>query len=648
MTPPDTSPGPIFSNLTCFSFDTRITRLRHFPAMAAEAEQLVPFRFDRPPPNSLLRFLWPVARPVLERALAFTELNQTYLRTVQFPAGSFFDRALDALRVTYGIHPVSAPRIPSTGPLIVVANHPFGGVEGLILPAVLSAVRTDFRILGNYLLTRIPGIREFLITVDPFQSAASRARNVAPLREAFRWLDGGGALIVFPAGEVSHFQFREGCVTDPPWSPTIARLARRTGASVLPVFFEGRNRTLFQLAGLIHPRIRTLMLPRELLNKAGRMIRVRLGPVLSPHRLERFSSDADLNDYLRLRTYLLEVTDDATGRTPVGPEPARPPVAPFADPIDPKRIAREIESLPPNHRLAQSPPFSVYLAREDEAPLAVLEIGRLREQTFRPVGEGTGRPADLDAFDAHYQHLFVWHDLEKRIIGAYRMGPTDEILSRFGIRGLYTHSLFRFKAGLIRQIGPALELGRSFVLAEFQRTYAPLMLLWRGIGEFVARFPRYRMLFGAVSISDRYQSVTKQILMAFLNLNFRDDRLAKFVHPVSPPAPGRFLRRNGRTMARIITDLHEVEDLVAELEAEPRGMPVLLRQYLKLNARLLGFNIDPDFGNALDGLVVVDLAGVDRAILAKYLGSENADRFLTHHASRPAVQAGRPLESAVR
>jgi putative hemolysin len=617
--------------------------------MAVETEPPVPFRFDRSPPNSLLRPLWPVARPILESLLAFPRLNRIHQQARILPADtSFFDRCLNVMKVAFPLPDDDRARIPRTGPLVIVANHPFGAVEGLILPAMLARVRTDFRILGNYLLGWIPEIRECLIAVDPFQTNSSRSRNVAPLREAVRWLNGGGALIVFPAGEVSHFRFRERRVTDPPWSPTIARLIRRTGSSVLPVFFKGRNRTLFQLAGLIHPRLRTLMLPRELLNKACGRIAVRVGPVLLPHRLARFSSDAAMTDYLRLRTYLLEVTDDLPESSPTAAGPARPPAPPVAEPIDPDGIASEIESLSPDHRLAQSPPFAVYLAREDEAPLAILEIGRLRELTFRPVGEGTGRPTDLDVFDAYYRHLFVWHDVEKRIIGAYRMGPTDEILPRLGIRGLYTHSLFRFKAGLIRQIGPALELGRSFVLPDFQRTYAPLMLLWRGIGEFVARFPRYRMLFGAVSISDRYQSVTKQILMAFLSLNFRDDRLARFVRPVSPPSPGRFLRRNGRTMARVITDLREVEELVAELESEPRGMPVLLRQYLKLNARLLGFNIDADFGNALDGLVVVDLAGVDLAILAKYLGSENAARFLAHHASRRLDPAGRPLEPAVR
>jgi putative hemolysin len=291
-------------------------------------------------------------------------------------------------------------------------------------------------------------------------------------------------------------------------------------------------------------------------------------------------------------------------------------------------LEAEITRLPETARFANAGALQVYCAAADEIPLVLDEIGRLREVTYRAVGEGTGNATDRDRFDTHYLHLFVWNRARRELVGAYRMGRTDVIVASEGVEGLYTRTLFRYDRHLVERLSPALELGRSFVRAEYQRHPTALMLLWKGICTFITRYPQYRVLFGAVSISTRYSDATRDLLMAFLAQNYQDGELASLVastHPARPAAP-----RPAGSGPRTVED---AEEQVRALEEGDRGMPVLLRQYLKLNARLLGFNVDPAFGDALDALMMVDLTAVDPRILRRYFGAAEAQAFLDVHAA---------------
>jgi hypothetical protein len=261
----------------------------------------------------------------------------------------------------------------------------------------------------------------------------------------------------------------------------------------------------------------------------------------------------------------------------------------------------------------------------------------LREITYRAVGEGTGCTVDLDRFDERYLHLFSWDRREKRLVGAYRIGQTDRIVATEGVEGLYTRKLFRYDRQFIDRFSPALELGRSFVRAEYQRNHNALFLLWKGIGRFVTEHPSYRFLFGPVSISARYTDASHALLIAFLEQNHLDRSLAELVEAVHPrqarPA------RSEAAVAVLPATIEEADKLVARLEADKKGIPVLLRQYLKLNARLIAVSIDPNFGDALDALMIVDLATVYPSILKRYLGREQADLFLARHRPASSPQA---------
>lgn len=586
-------------------------------------------------------------RRLCERVLAFPSLSAVYASARPPADERFCDRVLRSLGVDVRFSTDDLRAIPTCGPLLVVANHPFGALDGLILTSLLQRVRPDVRFLANHLLARIPEMRETCLFVDPFGGPTAAIRNRAAMKSAVRWVAGGGALGVFPAGEVSHFTWASRCITDPPWSDSVARLALRTGATVVPIYFDGQNSRLFQILGLIHPRLRTALLPRELLRLRGKTIRVEVGTPISAQRLAGLASagangdapsraqTAQVTEYLRLRTYILKgriegrpsakanVTDRARAIEAIVP----------AVPID--LLTADIAALPADQCLAASGNLRVLVGRADQLPHVLREIGRLRESTFRHVGEGTGRAIDLDRFDDHYLHLFVWNAETRRIIGAYRMGQTDVLLNRFGAAGLYTNTLFRYQARLLDQLDPALELGRSFVIPESQRDYAPLLLLWKGVGRFVALNPRYRRLFGAVSISDEFQSMTRQLLMVFLKAHRPEGHLDELVSPRTPPRVRRFPHADHSRLATLVSDMANVEELVGEIESNRRSVPVLLRQYLKLNAKLLGLNIDPDFGDVLDGLVLVDLATVAPTILNRYLGPEGTARFLAAHSAGP-------------
>lgn len=369
-----------------------------------------------------------------------------------------------------------------------------------------------------------------------------------------------------------------------------------------------------------------MLLGREFVNKARKTVEVRIGRPIDPSRLEGLS-DRQAAGYLRLHTEVLGGA--GSGRVPArfASRPARRQEA-LACAQDPGLMQGEISALPEASLLLASGEFEVREARSPQIPLVLREIGRLRELTFRKVGEGTGKSLDLDDFDSRYSHVFIWNRGQREVVGAYRLGRTDEILERFGPEGLYAATLFKFKPGFLRELGPALEMGRSFVRPEYQKSYNALLLLWRGIGTVVAREPRYRRLFGPVSITNEYQAASRHLIAGYFESSSEKPALSRLVKPRTPLRGAGWLKRAARSL---VTDVERLSELVSAVEADRKGIPVLLRQYLKLGGKLLAFNVDPDFSNALDGLMVVDLLETDRRQLERYLGKEGLAGFLEHH-----------------
>jgi len=567
-----------------------------------------PFTFSAATTHTIGRAAFMAARPVVAWVLRAGTFRELYRDLPRESGRPFDEAALEALNIGVACDAVELAHLPRTGPLIVAANHPHGAVDGLALAAIIRRVRPDVRLLANRWLARIPELHASCFFVDPFDGPSSAARSLAGLRDAHLWLRRGGALVIFPSGEVAP-RMRAGRPIDSAWRPTVGRLALQTGAAIVPAHVAGCNSALFYVAGRVHPLLRTVLLARELLKKRGQSVTIRLGQPCIAHQLQDAPSGTDtaVTRSVRRKVERLAV---------------RPDCLPGAD------LAAEIAALSPETRLIERGPFRVYCAEPHQIPQALQEIGRLRAVAYHAAGEGTDQDVDLDEFDRYYLHLFAWDPQAKLIVGAYRIGCTDQLVADRGVGALYTRTLFRYGPQLIDRLSPALELGRSFVRVEYQRHPMALLALWKGIGAYVVRHPHYKMLFGPVSISARYSEATRDLLAAFLEQHHLHSTLAGMVEPRHPrpisPLPA--------SIVRIPASVEEANHLVRSLEADGQGMPVLLRQYLRLGARLIGFNVDPAFGNVLDALMLVDLTAVERSILGRYLGGEGAASFLVRHA----------------
>lgn len=577
----------------------------------------------------------------LEAVLAIKTLNRRYrhFSTSETVEGeNFFDKCLRHLNVSYEMLDEDLERIPKTGPILIVANHPLGGLDGIVLGAILTRLREDVRLLANGLLGHVQEIRPWLIPVNPFGGLEATQQNIRGIKETIRYLREGGCVGTFPSGTVSHLQLRKRQVTDPEWNPNTARFVRLSKATVVPLHFEGKNSAAFQLLGLIHPLLRTALLPREMLNKAESTLRVRVGTPIPYRKLASFETDEALTDFLRLNTYILRKRPDPLSKkrrrfpVPLPRKSARPrKQEPLAAPESVEAIEAEIRALPAEARIVEERQFQVYIARAAQIPVTLQEIGRLRELTFREVQEGTGRPRDLDDFDAYYLHLFMWDPEARKIVGAYRLGKTDDILAAHGPQGLYTSTLFRFKPGALDYFNPGFELGRSFIIPEYQRKHASLVLLWRGITRYIAWHPDHHILFGPVSITAEYHKLSKALMVQFLRNKNYDKDIAALIKAKNPPRRARLKPDERQALKESLRDIDDVSALISELETDKKGVPTLLRHYLKLHGQILSFNIDPDFGQCLDGLIMVDFTRSNNKLLKQYMGNEAWESFARYH-----------------
>ncbi len=567
------------------------------------------------------------------KLIPMAEVRELYERVRSAQDGFRLETLLAEMQVDLQLQPADLERIPTKGPLVAVANHPFGVLDGAALGVLLSRVRPDVRVMTNSLLEGIPELREHCFFVDPFQTAASAERNLKALKQAIEWLRQGGALAVFPSGEVSQFNVGQAQVADPVWNTTATRLIRKTGANALPVYFCGHNSVTFQLLGLIHPRLRTLVLMQEFLQQRGKKLEVRVGTSIPAELIAGIEDDREATEYLRLRTYLLSYRGKKEISIPTKMRSVLPRKAQetIVAAVPQNLLVRDIEALPTTQLLTESSEFAVYAARAAEIPNLLEELGRLREVTFRAAGEGTGKSTDLDQFDSYYWHLLLWSKEKQELVGAYRAGNTDEIIRSHGTKGLYTNTVFRYDETLFMKIGSALELGRSFVRTEYQRQYGPLLQLWKGIARFVAAHPQTPVLFGAVSISNEYSRLSREMIVQYFQS--RDDG-REFVDLIQPRTPFRIpkLRRwDCRALCDALQTLDQLGEPISDVEEDGKGVPILIRQYDKVGGKLVGFNLDRKFSDVVDGLVIVDLRQTDPAVLERYMGKEGYSGFRRFH-----------------
>lgn len=544
------------------------------------------------------------------------QLNDLYKNQFALNPDEFIENIFHVLKITPKYFEKELDRIPDKGSFISYANHPLGILDGLLFIYLLRKKRVDIKILANDFLSRVEPFKDFLIPVDVFQDEVS-SKNVKGVRKMYKHLNDEGGILIFPAGEVSTEV--NGRIQDKIWNKAVTKLMLKPQVPLIPVFFDGENSPSFHFKGKIHPDLRTLALVKEMYNKKNSQLFVRIGKPVDRVYMDSLYNLAEKQLYLRAKIYglgnpgLAKFPEKILGKIKIKPQK-------IISRIPEHKLRYEIESIKEKSMLMEIGDFELYLAKQVEIPNIVDEIGRLREITFRKIGEGTGKSSDLDIFDSYYHHLFIWNKKHHCVVGSYRIGFGKEILGEFGKSGFYSHRLFKYKNELLPVLERSIELGRSFVRPEFQKHPVTLSLLWRGILEILINNTSYRYLLGPVSISNDFSEISKEIMIQYLRKQFFDFEKAKHVKP-RKPYKLKFKDISEPLLKEHDNSLKNVDDLIGELEPFGFKIPVLLKKYLGQNAKLIGFNIDPNFNNCLDGLILLDFAEIPSKTIKRFSGS---------------------------
>ena len=549
----------------------------------------------------------------------FNKVNRANDRCKQYQGPDFSAHILKDVGISYDLNPQQFNYIPQDGPFIVVANHPIGSADGMMLSAVIGTMRTDFRIMANFLLSLIPSLQDSFISVNPFTDGTLSARSsLAGIRLAKEHLAAGGSLGLFPAGEVSTYQrpknrtaFKRHVVEDIPWPESIVKLIRNANVPVIPVYFEAQNSRWFHFVGRIHPMLRTLNLANELFNKKGKTIPMRIGKPIMPSELAECTDLEQLGGYLRSRVYAME---SEFNNTNVDLMQAPEQVVPIALPRDKKAVVKEFDRLKAGgKKLFEVANYQCYLADASEIPIAMIELGRRREEAFRATGEGSNKAIDVDDYDQYYKHLILWDSKRKRIAGAYRLGIGREIFEQHGgVQGFYTSSLFTYSDDFADTLRETIELGRSFVSLEYQKEALPLMLLLKGLMHTVMRYPDAKYFIGPVSISNAYPKFYQSLMVYYLE-NKHSAMISDTVASPTTPFEPDYLKINPKDLLRRKMDNFEKFDrFLMRLSDNQYRVPTLVKKYMKVNAKIICFNVDPLFNYSLDGLIILQLTDYPR------------------------------------
>ena len=554
---------------------------------------------------------------LLMELMKINQVNDLFAQAQPKQGPEFVDAILEGCGIDIEFDEKELKNIPATGSFVAIANHPYGGIEGMVLLKILCMVRPDAKLMANFLLKKIPNLSDYFIAVNPFENV-EHSSSISGLKNTLELLSKGTPIGIFPAGEVSTFKVDKQQVTDRLWHPVVGKIIAKAKVPVVPIYFHGNNGLLFNLLSLIHPALRTAKLPSELFNKHGHTIRLRIGKPINVEDIPDYNNSAKLLNFLRARTYALGtgLEDEKKIFNPRNLFKIKKEPAEIVPEISAAILEKEIEPLREDYRIWVEKNYEVFITPTSSIPNVIREIGRLREVSFREIGEGTNKAIDLDEYDIYYHHLFIWDTEAKMIVGAYRIGLGDEIFYSIGKKGFYISELFKIKAQFTPILKKSIELGRSWIRKEYQQTPLPLFLLWKGILKYLIDNPRYRYLIGPVSISNSFSKFSKSLIVDYINRNHFDHEMAQYVKP----------RKKFKVdFSGFDTDLlmagednfKGLDNLISEVETRNMKVPILLRQYIGLNAKIICFNIDPKFADCLDGFLVLDLEKVPQDILDK-------------------------------
>lgn len=571
-------------------------------------------------PKTMIGKLSNLTTPFLDRLFGIKKLQKLYLNNgfAGLEKQQFTLKLLKVLGVTVEGEDALKKKIPKTGRFIVVCNHPYGMIEGVIIARLLTSIRPDTKVMANIGLTLFKEIQDYFIFANPLNPKS--AINQQAIKSCFQHLENDGLLVIFPAGSVSSFQQDKQVICDAPWNRLSASLARKTQTPVLPLFISGQNSDRFHQLGAIYYRFRLMMLVREMLKLKGKTIQLLSNDIVPVSQFEHFKNSQHLNDYFRLQCYL--------NQSKTTKEELTQDLNPIQIEQDSENIKQELDALPAKNILVNYRHFSVYYAQYEQIPYTLKEITRLREITFREQHEGSGLECDKDDFDKTYTHLFVFDHQAEKIVGAYRMGRTDILLKQGGTSALYLSQIFEFKKDAFNLQTPSLELGRSFISPAYQNSFYALLLLWKGICAFVYSHPQYRTLYGTVSLSQKYQALSITLINKTLNQQTTSIQAHHEYKNIHNAEIEDYFKKYKLTLPLL-------SSLVKGIEEDKKDIPILLKHYHKMGAEFHSLGIDNQFNSTPGFLLSVDLANAPDKLLNLYFGIEEKISYQQYQSPKP-------------
>lgn len=571
--------------------------------------------------------------PMAGAVMSLTQINKVnalYDKLKDKEGKDFFDSFVRERNLQYIVFEEDLAKIPKTGPFILVANHPLGAIDGILMTKILSEVRPDFKVMGNFLLEKIKPMEPYVIAVNPFEGRKEAYSSSSGMRETLRHLQEGGCVGIFPAGEVSNKNNKYSEILDKEWEKPALKLIKKAKVPVIPMYFHAKNSRLFYQVAKLHPNLQTLMLPSEMMNDRDKPIRIRIGRPIPTKIMDETESIEELGEFLKRKVYMMKSYYEK--RKSLMQIFNLPNLSLKFPSLKTENVIQNIIEETPVEDLMQdidklrgtdkmffaNGNYEVYFTSYEEIPNIIREIGRQRELTFRAVGEGSNLPFDLDEYDKHYHHLFLWDNGAKKLAGAYRMGMGKDIMKKFGISGFYTSSLFEFDQEIHPFFRKVIEMGRAYIYDEYQQKPLPLFLLWRGIVHVCLRNPDHKFLMGGVSISNKFSEFSKSLMIEFMRSNYYDSAVAQYIHPKNEFKVQLRERDKAVFLTEMESDLNKLDKIIDDLEPELR-LPVLIKKYIKQNAKVIAFNVDPNFNDAIDGLMYIRISELPESTIKPVL-----------------------------
>ncbi|WP_298222434.1 lysophospholipid acyltransferase family protein [Flavobacterium sp.] len=556
---------------------------------------------------------------LLMKVLKISTLNKIYDRNKHLSDVEFLNAILDEFQINFDIPEEDFKRLPKDGAYITISNHPLGGIDGILLLKLMLEREPNFKIIANFLLHRIDPMKPYIMPVNPFETHKDAKSSVVGIKETLRHLSDGKPLGMFPAGEVSTYKDGK-LMVDKAWEEGAIKVIRKAQVPVVPIYFHAKNSRLFYLLSRLNPTLRTAKLPSELLTQKDRIIKVRIGKPITVAEQNEHTTIEDYSEFLRKKTYMLANSFDKDNNflSDLNQLQLKLPRSPkqIATPANQENMIAEVESLrQSNSRLTHSKNYEVFFTEANKIPNILHEIGRLREVTFREIGEGTNNSLDLDKYDQYYHHLFLWDEEAQKIAGAYRMGLGSEIFPKYGIDGFYLQELFRFEPELFDMMSKSIEMGRAFITKDYQLKPMPLFLLWKGIVHTTLRHPEHKFLIGGVSISNQFTDFSKSLMIEFMKSHYYDPYIAQYIHPKKEFRVKLKDADKDFIFDEAEADLVKFDKIIDEIEPGTLRLPVLIKKYIKQNARVVAFNVDPLFNNAIDGLMYIRIADLPESTM---------------------------------